>query len=55
MTLLFGAPVDEWEGHYCKWRLAKRRGLLTLQHYLEYGDGDFEKQVVLYIDDNDAG
>lgn len=55
LTLLFGAPVDEWEGHYCKWRLVKRRGLLTLHHYLEYGDGDFEKQVVLYIDDNDAG
>lgn len=46
LTLLFGAPVDEWEGHYCKWRLAKRQGLLTLQHYLEYG-GNFEKQVVL--------
>ncbi|VUS53315.1 WG repeat-containing protein [Klebsiella spallanzanii] len=55
LTLLFGEPVDEWPDRYCKWRVAKRRGYLTLQHYLEYGDGDFEKQVVLYIDDNDAG
>ena len=55
LILLFGEPVDERQSHYCKWRLAKRRGLLTLQHYLEYGGGDFEKQVVLYIDDNDAG
>lgn len=48
---------------YCDYQAAPADGgapwlsirLLTLMHYLEYGDGDFEKQMVLHIDDNDAG
>ncbi|EHR8834881.1 hypothetical protein KUS10_000242 [Escherichia coli] len=50
---LLGTPCDEKEEEYCKWQIAKGRGPLTLARLLNDGDGDFEKQLVLYVDDRE--
>ncbi|HHL9083374.1 hypothetical protein Q5512_13735 [Escherichia coli] len=51
---LLGNPDDEKEKEYCKWQIAEGRGPLTLVRLLNDGDGDFEKQLVLYVDDRET-